>query len=137
MSEAPESGDGLDPDVLARAEAVLADLSERYLGWVDADLVRLESCLAEVMSRPDCRADLLCRMFGIVHDMKGQGATFDYPLVSELGNRLCRLLEATSHPTTEDLDRIAALAAAMGRVIRGRLSGDGGDAGRRLLAERL
>ncbi len=125
----------LDPEALARAEAALANLSDRYLEWAEADLVRLESCLTEVLGQPDRRREKLTTLFGIAHDMKGQGSTFDYPLVSHLGNRLCRLVEAMTTPSAAELDRIARLVAAMARVIRQRLSGDGGDEGRRLLAE--
>ena len=133
---APDQGPpDLDPTALARAEAAL---SERYLDWATADLARLEACLADLLGRPEGRADRLCQLFGIVHDMKGQGATFDYPLVSELGGRLCRVLQGVgTDPTPEDLKRIAALAAAMARVIRDRLAGDGGTEGGRLLAECL
>ncbi|CAA7626299.1 Hpt domain-containing protein [Magnetospirillum sp. SS-4] len=125
----------LDPAALARAEAALADLSGRYLEWAEADLVRMEACLREIMDRPEDRPELLGRLFAVAHDMKGQGATFDYPLVSHLGNRLCRLVEGSPSPSPESLDRIARLVAALGKVVRGRLSGDGGDEGRRLLAE--
>lgn len=125
----------IDPAALARAEAALSNLSDRYLAWVSADLVRLEACLADITcSQEPCPEDLK-RLFGIAHDMKGQGTTFDYPLISDLGNRLCRLLESSSpRPSAEVMERITALTAAMGQVIRGHLSGDGGEDGRRLLA---
>ena len=126
-----------DPAALARAEAALANLSDRYLGWAEADLVRLEACLIEVQGAGDGRTDRLGRMFAIAHDMKGQGSTFGYPLISELGGRLCRLLETVPDPSAQDMDRIAALAVAMGRVIRDRLAGDGGEDGSRLRAELL
>ncbi|MDO8605396.1 MAG: Hpt domain-containing protein [Phaeospirillum sp.] len=128
---------GIDPVGLARAEAALAGLSQRYLSWADADLARLEDCLTQLLARPEDRTELLGRAFGIAHDMKGQGATFDYPLISEFGNRLCRVLEACPRPGAEDLEQVAVLVAAMGRVLRERLSGDGGDEGRRLLSDRL
>ncbi len=127
----------IDPAALARAEAAVAGLSERYLSWAAADLVRLEDCLAPMLSRPEEWSERLGPLFAIVHDMKGQGATFDYPLVSELGRRLCRLLESSPDPTAKDRERVAGLAAAMGRVIRERLAGDGGEEGRRLLADCL
>jgi hypothetical protein len=136
MSPPPaEHGPILDPEALARAEAALANLSERYLEWAEADLVKLESCLKDLLEQHDRRRDRLVELFGIAHDMKGQGTTFDYPLVSHLGNRLCRIVEAMTAPSPAELDRIALLVAAMARVIRQRLSGDGGDEGRRLLAE--
>lgn len=124
----------IDPAALARAEAALNALSDRYLAWAAADLARLETCLTEVLTGPDDhRPDHLDRLFGIAHDMKGQGATFDYPLVSEIGNRLCRLLKDAPQPHAAAMDRVKALVAAMGRVIRERLTGDGGEAGHRLL----
>ncbi|OAN52405.1 hypothetical protein A6A04_00490 [Paramagnetospirillum marisnigri] len=116
---------------MARAEAALANLSGRYIAWAEADLARLEACWALVMAEPDQRPSHLATLFQIAHDMKGQGSTFDYPLVSELGQRLCRLLETRP----EALEPMAALVAALGRVIRERLSGDGGAIGNTLLGE--
>lgn len=125
----------IDPAALARAEAALAALSCRYLAWAEADLLRLEACLTEILAAPDGRAAGLKLLFGIAHDMKGQGATFDYPLVSVLGNRLCRLVESDFAPGPEHLASIAVLVAGIGRVIRERISGDGGEIGRVLLGE--
>lgn len=124
--------DDLDPASLARAEAALAALSDRYLEWAEADLARMELCLADILSCPGHQDRRLSQLFTIVHDMKGQGETFGYPLVSQLGNALCRLLETSPQPGSAEMNRAAALASAMGRVIRERLSGDGGEDGQRL-----
>ena len=122
----------MDPAALARAEAALSALSGRYLEWAEADLARLEACLSLALAHPGEQALHLPQLFGIVHDMKGQGETFGYPLVSQLGNALCRLLETSPPPGSTGMDRVAVLAAAMSRVIRERLSGDGGEEGQRL-----
>jgi hypothetical protein len=130
-------GDGLptlSPDDLARAEAALARLSGSYLDWAEADAARLRACLAEVLAPGADLTVLLPRLFTISHDMKGQAATFGYPLLSELGNRLCRLIEDQPAPGPEILERMAALADGMGRVVAERLSGDGGEAGCELRA---
>lgn len=125
---------GLDPAALARAEAALDALSGRYLAWAEADLKRLEAALDLLRASPG-RAGLE-RLFTITHDMKGQAATFGYPLLSELGGRLCRLIDACPEPQAADIERIGALVAAMGEVLRRRLAGDGGAEGR-LLVEGL
>lgn len=132
------AGDGeypeISPEALARAEAALAGLSGRYLDWATADSVRLRDCLDEALKPGADLAALLPRLFTISHDMKGQATTFGYPLVSELGNRLCRLIEeAGPTPAPEVLDHAARLADGMARVIAERLEGDGGAAGRTLL----
>jgi hypothetical protein len=130
-AELPE----LSPEALARAEAALAGLSQRYLDWATSDAARLCACVQEIQDGKTALATGLARLFTIAHDMKGQAATFGYPLVSELGNRLCRLIEAEPAPDLSALPQIARLASAMTRVIAERLDGDGGEAGRRLLDE--
>ncbi|MBC7907789.1 MAG: Hpt domain-containing protein [Rhodospirillaceae bacterium] len=132
---APETDDdllGLDPEALARAEAALDSLSPHYLSWAEADMARLRAALAELSADPSW----LARLFTIAHDMKGQAATFGYPLVTTIGERLCRFID--EHPTpTPDADalaRMTALVEAMGEVLAQRMAGDGGAAGRALLA---
>nr|WP_068428106.1 peptide ABC transporter substrate-binding protein [Magnetospirillum sp. XM-1]CUW37183.1 putative Chemotaxis protein histidine kinase and related kinases\ len=132
------AGDGelpeISPEALARAESALAGLSGRYLDWATADSVRLRACLDEAQAPGADLAALLPRLFTISHDMKGQATTFGYPLVSELGNRLCRLIEeAGPAPAPEILARAARLADGMAQVIAERLEGDGGERGRILL----
>lgn len=129
----PPNDFDLDPEALARAEAALARLADRYLDWAEADLARLEATLAALLAEPGLQAEHMAQLFLVAHDMKGQAATFGYPLVSELGNRLCRLIETRQSPTQSGWDDVAALVAAIGEVIRRRLAGDGGIDGQRLL----
>jgi len=111
---------GLSPDALARAEAALARLSDDYLRWVQADLATAQACLD---------SGDLSRLYTIVHDIKGQAATFGYPLVSTIGARLCQMLHAPSPPRTG----VSRLLEAMQTVITHRLTDDGGAQGRELL----
>jgi hypothetical protein len=115
------AGDGdfpeLSPEVLARAEAALAGLADRYLEWATADATRLCACLGEAMAPGADLAVLLPRLFTISHDMKGQATTFGYPLVSELGDQLCRLIEAEPTPSRETLSRMEKLVNGMAHVI--------------------
>lgn len=78
---------------IARAEAVIANLAGQYLAAATADLARLKAAAADVAADPAGRTSDLDRLFHISHDMKGQGATFGYPLVTIIGNRLCRYIE--------------------------------------------
>ena len=125
----------ISAEAMARAEAALAGLSLRYLGWAEADMARLRARLDEVRAAGPDAIKALAAMFTISHDMKGQAATFGYPLITELGNRLCRRIETCPSPAHQDLERIARLVEAIGEVLGARLEGDGGEAGRRLLDE--
>lgn len=78
---------------IARAEAVIAGLAGEYLVAAEADLAQLKAASVRLASDPAGRVSHLDRLFQISHDMKGQGATFGYPLVTAIGNRLCRFIE--------------------------------------------
>lgn len=126
----------IDPDALARAEQALERLSGDYLTWVEADAASLRAALAELAAHPSDISDVLWRMFRIAHDVKGQATTFGYPLVTEIGRRLCHLIESRPQPQPDDIALLSRHVEALAEVITCRLTGDGGEAGRRIL-ERL
>jgi len=88
---------------IARAEAALAALAGHYRAAAEADLVRLRAAAADLAADPAARAVHLERVFTIAHDMKGQGATFGRPRVTEIGERLCRFIR-TRRETLDDAD---------------------------------
>ncbi|MGE5548354.1 MAG: Hpt domain-containing protein [Solirubrobacterales bacterium] len=123
----------IDLEALERAEAALARLSDDYLTWAEADAARLCACLAETEGPAIADKDVLHRLFAIAHDMKGQAATFGYPLITTIAHRLCRLID---HRGAETLPRarVAAHVDAVSEVLARRLSGNGGAAGQAILA---
>lgn len=125
----------LDPEALKRAEAALAALQQSYIEWAETDYARLDAAWTVCVTGSDRDGAALRRLFQIAHDMKGQAATFDYPLVGDLGDRLCREVEASAMDGLgpDRRSRLAALIAAIGQVIRERLSGQGGAKGAALL----
>lgn len=123
----------LDPEALARAEAALQALSHHYLDWAEADLALLRAALAEVLAQPDQPAPL-ARLLTIAHDMKGQAATFGYPLITGIGESLCRLINETPTPDAATLARLIGMVEAITEVLNHRLEGDGGAKGRDILA---
>jgi chemotaxis protein histidine kinase CheA len=91
---------------LARAQAAVAALSRDYLNWARADLAQCRQHLAAARAEPDQRPQHVDALFGIAHNIKGQGASFVYPLMTRLGQSLCELTRHT-HPFGD-----AALALA-------------------------
>jgi HPt (histidine-containing phosphotransfer) domain-containing protein len=119
----------IDTEVLARAEAALAHLSASYLSWAEADIRSLTACYARLEAESGDAP--LADLFAIAHDMKGQAATLGYPLLTRIGHALCRQIESAP----EAVAVIGAHVAALARVVDERMEGDGGEAGRSLLAE--
>ncbi len=87
------SGSGIDMEAIARAEAALEQLSCEFDGWVNDEVSKL------VAARADIRAsgptdDNVARIYRHAHDLKGEGETLGYPLISRLCSSLCRLIDA-------------------------------------------
>jgi len=123
----------VDLDALAKAEEVIANLADDYLDWVKEDLVRLETAYEELKKgEGDVKANL-DSIFQIAHDMKGQGGSFGYDLMTAIGDQLCRMVERMETVGPRELTMVRVHIDAMRVVITKSLKGDGGNEGRQLL----
>jgi len=110
--------------------------AKEYLAWVSGNVERLEQILGEpAAAAPDIQAQV-SRANRIFHDLKGNGSTFGYDLVTAIARSGCDL---TCQWTEFDAGLLLTLrnhARALGTVVRHEIAGDGGATGQRLL-ERL
>lgn len=117
------------------AEAVISDLSAKYPSWAMTDVQKLKllhenACKISGLARDDLvRGDL----YRTAHDIKGQGATFGYPLMTQLGAHLCTYIKKTTEFSDESLHTIKTDINDMEMVLEQKLVGDGGHIGNRIL----
>ena len=93
---------GIDMAALKRAEQAMEELKGKFGDWLIEDLRVLataRSAYAE-NQKPEARAALL----RAAHDIKGQAATFSYPLIARVAGSLSKLIgelpEATTLPVS-------------------------------------
>lgn len=113
-------------EALERAESLVDQRRSRFDLAVEAgaQMRELQARFAAVEDgREPCEPHLKA-MYEIVHDLRGQGATFGYPLVTRIGNTFCRLLEIRTAPDRRDLDRIRAHIDALVMVVSKNLRGE-------------
>jgi hypothetical protein len=81
-----------------RAEKALAELSSEFSTWMDSECERLDKarCDIAIGGFTEASKDAL---FHAAHDIKGEAATFGFPLVAWAADSLCRLLEYTADAT--------------------------------------
>lgn len=127
-----KAGKDLD-DLLANADAEVAKLSSSYTEWVQEDLVNLANALSQARADAPHRKNHLEELYTIAHDMKGQGGTFGYNLITSIGASLCRFVERLEDAGDRDLEIVSAHIEAMKVVIRQQVQGDGGDIGRKIV----
>ena len=124
-------------DEYNKAMAVLDDLAKEYVVWVQQDLKNLEDTYAQsVASSGDSRYKIIREsLFRVAHDMKGQGATFGYDLVTDIGNHLCRYIEKQEKFDEPQMKAVEAHVKALRQIIDHKLTGDGGKEGQDLKAQ--
>ncbi len=87
-----------EEDPVARAEKALAELSTEFATWMDSECERLDKARHAVTGGGFTKASKEA-LFHAAHDIKGEAATFGYPLVAAAADSLCRLIEHTPDAT--------------------------------------
>ncbi len=123
----------VDPTVLEKAEQVIAEMSGEYLNWVAEDLKKIQEAFEGLKSSGGTKENLE-KVFEIAHDMKGQGGSFNYPLITTVANDLCRLLESLESAGAKETEVIRLHIDTMRVIITDGMEGEGGKAGKHLLA---
>ena len=117
-----------------KALDVIADMSRKYIEWASNDVAKLKNIFEQIQNLTGPEQDALIRgdFYRTAHDIKGQGATFDYPLMSDLGAHLCTLIKTTD---TFDETHLAVMAQDiedMALVLAKKVQGEGGQIGTRI-----
>ncbi len=136
----PDPQDGVEGGgmaaVLARAQAAVADLAKDYSNWALADLKRARQALALAESDPAGRGAHIEALFRVAHDFKGQGTSFGYPLVTALGDSLCRLTRDRARDyDARHLELAKSHLDAVQLVLTKEIKGEGGKVGADLVAK--
>lgn len=81
-----------DANALERATRAMEAVSPAFLEWMQADVEKLHA--ARLAAEADGWSDAtLTALFAAAHDVKGMGATYGFPLATQLAACLCRLIE--------------------------------------------
>ena len=120
-----EPGPDLDK-IVASAEAVLAEMQDQYEAWVRGDLKAMNEALAAAQTGAHPNPEALKRIRVMAHEIKGQGATFGYPLLTTVGHMLHGLIDRLGADAAKHLDLIAAHVGFMNLVVCNEVRDDGG-----------
>ena len=119
--------------LLDQAEESLQRSSLDFTEWASTFLGNLRDLCDVAMKNPGARRKHFVEINLLAHELRGQGGTFGYPLITTLGKML---YDATRRGCREDDDGVEIVKAhvdAIRAVIPDKVSGDGGEVGRALL----
>lgn len=83
---------GIDMAAIAKAEAALKSLSGNFAQWLNDEIVKLEAARQDVRAH-GLTAETVETLYLRAHDLKGLGATYDFPLITRLAASLCKLID--------------------------------------------
>ena len=108
---------------LEQANDVIAQMAKDYEQTAGKSLTEMGRLLkqAQEQKNPDLiRTDL----FRLAHDMKGQGATFGYPLLTDAGNHLCRFVEKADVLSKGAIKKIRVHLDFLQKVLAEKIKGE-------------
>lgn len=112
--------------------SILVDLSQQFVERLPDELRRIDQAYEGLKTSP--HDDFRCTvLFRLVHDLKGMAGSFNYPLISIIGNDLCRFLEYAEALTPARLHVIGFHIDAIKRVVDKRITGEPGEQGTRIV----
>ena len=132
-AKVPKTGGPNMADMVRDAEAGLREIKANYEAVVQTDLRKINDAISGAIGRPTSAADALKEIFGISHNIKGQAASLDYPLLTAIAQSLCRFISTSEPAALKGLDVITVHARAMETVVAHTIRGDVGEVGKKLL----
>jgi hypothetical protein len=124
-------GPDLD-QIVAKAEAALTELQAEYEIWIREDLKSLRNAAASLRLSFDPKT--LDRIMVLSHEIKGQGATYGYPLLTTVGDLLYRFIAQDKNVAAKHLDLIDAHVNLMALVLNEKINDESGIQAQSILA---
>ncbi len=123
-----------------RADNVIDSLRPQYVAQTRTGVEQLEKWATEWPALwPTLGTDVQSEMirgdfFRMAHDIKGQGTTFGFPLMTELSDHICKRIKAGGPFSIADLEAFQTDIADMKFVLDNNLTADGGEIGAKIRA---
>lgn len=134
-------GDGtaFDKGLIHKAQEAVKHLAGHFLEATHFDLRELNDAYRSAKIAQETNKDpspYMSRIYKVIHDIKGGGGSFGFPLVSRIAESLCWFTEGLTHPAEPDLQIMKAHIDSLTVVVHLKLKGHGGEVGQ-LMAEGL
>lgn len=120
--------------IVEQAEAALGEMQDQYEDWIRDYLKTLNAAMSDAHASQAPDPDAIARIRKISHEIKGQGETFGYPLLTQAGHMLHGFIERDEAKAAGHLDLIAAHVDFMNLVVQDAIRGDGGPQEEKILS---
>ncbi|MBI1407083.1 MAG: Hpt domain-containing protein [Caulobacter sp.] len=125
---------GIDAAAIAKAEAALKSLSGNFSEWLQDELTKLEAA-RQAIRVDGLTADSAEALYFRAHDLKGLGATYEFPLVTRIAASLCKLIDDPDTRLAAPMFLVDAHIDAIRAAVRDDIKTDTHPVGKVLITE--
>ncbi len=125
---------GIDAAAIAKAEAALKSLSGNFSEWMQDELTKLEAS-RQAIRVSGMNAETAESLYFRAHDLKGLGATYEFPLVTRIAASLCKLIDEPDSRQSAPIFLIDAHIDAIRAAVRDDIKTDTHPVGKILITE--
>lgn len=124
-----------EKEAIKRGDAKVQELAANYVDWAKADVDELQVLMRALLQEKDeeGRRVAVRKLYKKAHDIKGQGGTFDFPLVTMIGNSLCNYIESLGEDTNVSTEVVVMHVEAARLILMREVKGMGGQTEQQLL----
>jgi CheY-like chemotaxis protein len=120
-------------DLLEKAEEQLERASLDFTTWALEYISKLADLCTEALMEPGRRSRHFSEIHTLALELRGQGGTFGYPLVSQIGKMLFDLTTEGCREDDNAVEIVKCHVDAMRAVLREKISGNGGEIGQAVI----
>jgi HPt (histidine-containing phosphotransfer) domain-containing protein len=131
-SKLPVESDFVDVR-LNKAENAIRALSDQFCSSVQDDFRAIREAIAAAEAKPGDNDSQVALIFATAHNIKGQGATFGFELLTKVAQKLCVVAHKLDHADEAALSVLRHHAKAMEVIIENDIKGMAGNRGKVLL----
>lgn len=123
----------INAETIRRAEEAVGKLADEYRSWVRTDLEKLRASMASAAAGGDARIAAYKEVRHIAHDLRGQGATFGFPLITRIATSVSHVLKERTPDAASDA-LLTAHFDALTRVVEDNIADPASDAAQKVVA---
>lgn len=131
----PELPRGSVLDPVTRAQQALEKLSGTFEVWMEREIKRLNDAWSNV-DPEGLNIVTFGELYAVAHDIKGEGATFGFPLASDVAGSLCKLMDAfEAVPDRAPMPLVKQHVLSIKAIVNEKAQNSADPIGRQLVAE--
>lgn len=126
-------GEEAGKSMIEKAEKIVETMQDDYIEESKKDIEKLKILLQKIKEDPSNASDDVKELITLANDMKSQGGSFNYNLVTFIGNSLAKFLDKKQTIDDRTIETIQIHVDTIIMVLNRNMTGNGGQMGKEIL----